>query len=220
MNNLEEIVVKRRMTILTRSLVAVAALAVVLVTAPPSFAAPTLTVSASQNLQDGQTVTISGAGFEAGLKGIAIGQCREGYVGPGDCNLQGGAKFRDADGSGNVASFDIVVKEKFGAVDCTKETCVIAAGPLPGAADDATVKANTYVIKMSFGAAPAAEPTPSAQPSVAATTAATPTTGDTLPKTGAGDSVPVLLLGATALLAAGAGVMLLVPGRRRAEANR
>lgn len=218
MNNLEEIVVKRRMTILTRSLVAVAALALVLVTAPPSFAAPTLTVSASQNLQDGQTVTISGSGFDAGLKGIAIGQCRKGYVGPGDCNLQGGAKFRDADASGNVSSFDIVVKEKFGTIDCTKETCVIAAGPLPGAADDATVKANTYVIEMSFGAA--AEPTPSAQPSVAATTAAAPTTGDTLPKTGAGDSVPVLLLGATALVAAGAGVILLVPGRRRAESGR
>lgn len=212
MINPEEIDVRRRVTLLSRGLAAAAALAVVLVTAPPSFAAPTLTMNAPTTMKDGQTVTITGTGFEPGLKGIAIGQCTKGYVGPGDCNLQGGAKFRDADASGNVAAFDIVVKEQFGTNDCSKVECVIAAGPLPTAVDQATVDANTFVIPITFGAAAAAED--AATP----TAAATQTTADaTLPKTGAGDSVPVLMLGASALLATGIGVMLLVPGRRRGE---
>ncbi|WP_244932141.1 neocarzinostatin apoprotein domain-containing protein [Nocardioides sp. W7] len=214
----------RRVNLLPRSLVVVfVALAAVLMAAPPSFAAPALDISAHQNLKDGQSVTISGSGFKPGLKGIAIGQCRKGYVGPGDCNLQGGAVFRDADAGGKVAQFTIVVKEKFGNVDCTTEECVLAAGPLPTAADAATVKANTWEVTMTFGAAPAAAPAAPAPaaPSVAPSTEAAPVadTG-TLPKTGAGDSVPVLLLGATALLGTGVAVMLLVPGRRRPEVGR
>lgn len=209
MNNLEELDVRRPVTLLSRALAAVAAILVVLVTAPPSFAAPTLTVSASTGMTDGQTVTISGSGFAPNLKGIAIGQCVKGYTGPGDCNTAGGAKFRDADASGKVASFTIVVKEKFASFDCTKQECVIAAAPLPTNSDAATIKANTYIIPMKFGAAAAASPT--------ATATTEPTSTSTLPKTGAGDSVPVLMLGASALLAAGIGVMLLVPGRRRGE---
>lgn len=217
MNNLEEFDVRRRVTLLSRVLAAVAAILVVLVTAPPSFAAPALTISATTGLSDGQTVTISGAGFAANLKGIAIGQCVEGYTGPGDCNLAGGAKFRDADANGKVASFTVVVKEVFGAHDCTKVQCVIAGAPLPNAADAATISANTFSTKITFGAAATAEPSASA--SATATTAPV-TDASTLPKTGAGDSVPVLMLGASALLAAGIGVMLLVPGRRRGEGAR
>jgi hypothetical protein len=182
------------------------------VTAPPSFAAPTLTISATTGLSDGQTVTISGAGFAANLKGIAIGQCVEGYTGPGDCNLAGGAKFRDADASGNVASFTVVVKKVFGAHDCTKVQCVIAGAPLPTASDKATIAANTFSTKITFGA-----PAATTAPSATATATTAPSDTSTLPKTGAGDSVPVLMLGATALLAAGVGVMLLVPGRLRGE---
>jgi hypothetical protein len=208
----EEIDVRSRLTLLSRGLAAVAALAVVLITAPPSFAAPTLDVSATTGLTDGQIITISGSGFEANLSSIAIGQCSEDYVGPADCNTSGGAQFKNADASGNVSSFTIKVSESFGSVDCTKEQCVIAAAPLPTNADDATIAANTYVVDISFGAA--AEPSAS----TSATTAPADTDTDaTLPKTGAGDSVPVLMLGASALLAAGIGVMLLVPGRRRGE---
>jgi hypothetical protein len=201
-------------TLLSRVLAAVAAIVVVLATAPPSFAAPTLTISATTGLTDGQTVTISGAGFAPNLKGLAIGQCVEGYTGPGDCNLAGGAKFRDADASGNVASFTVVVKKVFGAHDCTKVQCVIAGAPLPTASDAATISANTFSTKITFGAA-ATTATTAPSPTAAATTATSDT--GTLPKTGAGDSVPVLMLGASALLAAGVGVMLLVPGRRRGE---
>jgi len=211
MTNPEEIDVRNRVTLLARALAAVAALLVVLATAPPSFAAPTLSVSATTGLTDGQTLTISGSGFAPNLQSIAIGQCVSGYVGPADCNTSGGAQFKNADASGNVASFTIKVKEVFGSTDCTKVECVVAAAPLPTNADAATIEANTYVVKISFGAA-------AAEPSATATTQPSDTAA--LPKTGAGDSVPVLMLGATALLAAGMGVMLLVPGRRREGAHR
>ena len=204
---------RSRVTLLSRGLAAIAALLVVVVTAPPSFAAPTLNVSATTGLTDGQIITISGSGFAPNLESIAIGQCKTGYVGPADCNTLGGAQFKNADASGNVASFTIKVAEKFGSTDCTKQQCVIAAAPLPTNADAAKIKANTYIVNISFGAAAAATPTAAA--TTQTTTQATDTS--TLPKTGAGDSMPVLMLGATALLAAGVGLMLLVPGRRRGE---
>ena len=217
MTNLEEIDVKRSVSLLSRGLAAVAALLVVVVTAPPSFAAPTLQVSATENLTDGQRITISGSGFKPNLASIAIGQCVEGYEGPADCNTAGGATFRNADAKGNVSSFTVVVKEQFGAHDCTKVQCMIAAAPLPNATDQATVDANTYEVMISFGSA-AAEPTATTEPSSTETTTTSSTGGqEALPKTGAGDSVPVLLLGASALLAAGVGLVLLVPGRRRGE---
>lgn len=195
-----------RLRILTRGAAAALALGLVTLVAAPAFAAPSLNVSQLTGLTDGQKVTISGSGFEPNLPSIAIGQCVEGYTGPSDCNTAGGATFRNADASGNVASFTITVKEVFGSVDCTQVQCMIAAAPLPNAADAATVSANTVELMISFGA-----PEPTETPTTA------PATGDneeTLPQTGAGDSVPVLLLGATAMLAIGAGLMLLVPSRR------
>lgn len=214
MTYLGDTLVRSRLTLLSRGLAAAAAVLVVLVTAPPSFAAPTLSISQTQGLQDGQKLTISASGYQASLGDIAIGQCIAGYTGPADCNTVGGAVFKDADASGKVAAFTIIVKEKFGTHDCTKEQCVIAGAPLPTTSDKATISANTYVTNISFGST-AAETT-AASPTTAATEATGGTTTD-LPKTGAGDSVPVLALGATALLAAGVGVMLLVPGRRRGE---
>jgi hypothetical protein len=203
MTNLEEIDVRSRLTPLIRSLAAVGALLVVLLTAAPAFAAPTLTISATTGLTDGQRVTVSGSGFAPNLASIAIGQCVEGYTGPADCNTNGGATFRNADANGEVAELTITVKATFGSHDCTKVQCVIAAAPLPNAVDQATVDANTYIAKVSFGTAEESSDTT--------------TETSALPKTGAGDSVPVLLLGASALLASGVGVMLLVPGRRRGQ---
>src|SRR5690349_17172016 len=104
----------RTTTALAKASAAALALFVVAIfSASPSFAAPSLEVSATP-LKDGQTVTLSGSGFKPGLKQIAAGQCIEGYTGPGDCSLQGGATFRNADDKGSIGTFTIVVKEKFG----------------------------------------------------------------------------------------------------------
>ena len=200
---------KNPMRLLTRALAAVGALLLVTLVAAPAFAAPSLKVSQLTGLTDGQKITISGSGFEPNLSSIAIGQCVEGYAGPADCNTATGATFKNADASGNVAPFEITVKEVFGSTDCTKQQCMIAAAPLPNATDAATVAANTVEMKMSFGAPESAS---SASPTTASTT---DDSAETLPQTGAGDSIPAILLAATAMLAIGAGVVLLVPGRQK-----
>src|SRR6478609_4087112 len=174
--------------------------------AAPAFAAPSLNVSQLTGLTDGQKITISGSGFEPNLSSIAIGQCVEGYTGPADCNTATGATFKNADASGKVAAFEITVKEVFGSTDCTKVQCMIAAAPLPNATDAATVAANTVEMNISFGAP---EPAPSETPT---TPPGTGGTEETLPQTVAGDSIPAILLAATAMLAIGAGLVLLVPG--------
>ena len=116
MTNPEEIDVRSRVTLLSRGLAAVAALLVVLVTAPPSFAAPTLTVSATTGLTDGQTITISGSGFDAQPAAASrSGSASRATSAPRTATPVGGATFKNADASGKVASFTIKVKEKFGA---------------------------------------------------------------------------------------------------------
>lgn len=211
---------KNPLRIMVRGLAMVGALLLVVAIAPPSFAAPSMNVSQLTGLKDGQTITISASGFEPNLNSIAMGQCIAGYKGPSDCNTSGGATFRNADAQGNVSSFTLVVKEKFGNYDCTVDECMIAAAPLPTASDPATIAANTVEMEMTFASAEAAT-TPTTTPTETTTTTTdTSTSTETLPQTGAGDSLPVVMLAASALLAAGAGVMLLVPGRRRNESVR
>ncbi|WP_372734131.1 neocarzinostatin apoprotein domain-containing protein [Nocardioides sp.] len=191
--------------------------------APSASAAPRLTVSATTGLTNGQTITVSGVGFAANLKGIAVGQCKVGYTGPADCNLAGGATFRNSDGSGSIGTVTIKLATSFGGIDCTKTECVIAAAPLPTSSDAATVKANTASVPITFGAAPATTPaatTPVATTQTATTPAATTpevttAAGGDLPKTGAGDSLPVLVLAGSALLLSGLALSLLVPTQRR-----
>ena len=72
MTHPEETDVRSRATLFKRALAAIAALVVVLVTAPPSFAAPSLDVSATENLTDGQKLTVSASGYQPVLKCSAI----------------------------------------------------------------------------------------------------------------------------------------------------
>ncbi|NPC97677.1 LPXTG cell wall anchor domain-containing protein [Nocardioides sp. zg-DK7169] len=207
---------KRMPTMLAKLAAGAAAMMLVtIVNAPPSFAAPTLEVSQLEGLTDGQVLTVSGEGYEPGLSGIAVGQCVEGYAGPADCNLPNGSTFRTADENGSIGEFTVTVNEKFGDHDCTVVQCYFASGPIPNAVDEATYKANVVEHKISFGAPAApAEPAP-AEPTTAPA-ATTPTTGGTaLPKTGGGDSMPVVLLSGSALLLLGLGVIVAFPGRGR-----
>jgi hypothetical protein len=221
----------RRKRPLKRRLLAVAgAFAVVIATASPSFADPTLTVSATSGLSTGQTLTISGSGFAANLKSIAIGQCVVGYTGPADCNTSGGAQFKNADASGSVASFTIVVKEKFGSHDCTKEQCLIAGAPLPTGNTAEVVKANTFEVPIYFGdagpktetpaapqtqpAAPVATPVATTMATGALATTTTATVVGPVTPAGSNGAVGFLLLGAGALIAGGVGIMLIMQPRR------
>ena len=178
---------------LARGLAAIGALLLVTLVAAPAFAAPAMSVSQLTGLTDGQTITISGSGFKPNLSSIAMGQCVEGYNGPSDCNTAGGATFRNADANGNVAPFTITVKEVFGAHDCTKVQCMIAAAPLPERDRRRDRRRQHGRDEDQLRAAPrrlSETPTPTA-----AADSGVDSETETLPQTGAGDSVPTLLLG-------------------------
>lgn len=200
---------KKTKTLWTKALAgAVALFFVTFLSAPPAFAQATIEVSQLEGLKDGQSVTISGAGFSPGMKEIALGQCVEGANGPSMCNIATGATFKDADGSGNIASLTIVVKEKFGAYDCTTQQCTIGAQPLPGTASDAEVAANTVYHNISFGEPAAAAP---AEPAAAAPVAAGG--GDELPKTGPGQELALALVLGTLMLILGGATLWFMPRR-------
>lgn len=202
--------------------------------APAALAAPSLELDGeTTGLADGDSLTVTGTGFQPGLKGIAVGQCRVGYQGPADCNLQGGATFRNADADGSIGTITLTVKEKFGAVDCTVEECVLAAAPLPTASSPEEVKANTVEIPLVFGdapapAAPAASAPASTAPVAAAAPAATaprnkvPVTLDSAETVsvarGDGDGAMAVGVGVLAGFLAGGGLMMLLgyPRKRRA----
>lgn len=193
---------------------------VALVAAPPAYAAPALVVSATENLEEGQKITVEGSGFAPGLAGIAVGQCKVGYEGPADCNLPGGATFRNADANGAIATVNLTLTTSFGGIDCLAEQCVIAAAPLPTSSGPEDVAANTIEIPIYFGgpapAAPAAPATPSA-PAVVTTNAPGASTAVLTAAEDDGDGTLTLLILSNIALA-GVGLYLGF-GRRKAGAR-
>lgn len=185
--------------------VAAGALALVvlgLVTAPAAFAAPTLDVPETENLEDGQTIVVTGSGFAPNLKGIAVGQCRTGFTGPADCNLQGGATFRNADASGAIEPVTIKLAQSFGDVDCLVEQCVVAAQPLPTTSGPEEVAANTIIVPIYFGGpapADAGAASPAAAPAAAAPASQAPAAD-------AGDAVQAASVGSPVLTGSGSGL--------------
>lgn len=188
--------IRRRALTLAALLATSSGLAVV--AAPPAaFAAPTLTVSATTGLTDKQQVIVNGSGFTPNLKQIAVGQCVAGFKGPTDCNLSGGAAFVNADGSGKLPTVTLKLAQKFGAFDCTKRECVVAAQILPTSGNADQVEANKVSVTLTFGKKLTQQPSPgapSATPAPAAPTATPEAT--TAPSTGpagaAGTSTPTL----------------------------
>ncbi|MET7704830.1 neocarzinostatin apoprotein domain-containing protein [Micromonospora sp. NPDC005413] len=166
---------------------------------PAAFAAPTLTVTVTTGLSDKQQVVVNGSGFTPNLKQIAVGQCVAGFKGPTDCNLAGGAAFVNADGSGKLPTVTLKLAQKFGAFDCTKRECVVAAQILPTSGNADQVEANKVSVALTFGKKPAQKPPPATPSVTPPTSAAPPATPDatTSPSTGpagaAGTSTPSLV---------------------------
>jgi hypothetical protein len=214
--------------------------AVVLMTGTPAAAAPTLTVSKTTGLKDGDTVTVSGSGFTANLTNIALGQCIKDPATSTDCNLAGGAVFVNADASGNTAEISLKLATSFGGHDCGADGCVIAAQILPSAAEPEVVEANKAQVPIAFGgggggpATTSPTPTGTAGPtatSKSATASMRPTTGATtsrsaagaaggaLPKTGPGQEWATVVLIGSALMLPGIGLLMLLPAHRRRMAG-
>ncbi|MEU7282234.1 neocarzinostatin apoprotein domain-containing protein [Streptomyces sp. NPDC045431] len=116
----------------------------------------TAKVSAAVGLTDGQEVTVTGRGFRPGLPSVAVGLCREGYTGIGDCDLGGGATLVNIDGSGRLPTVKLTIRSRFLGFDCRTTACVVGVSPLPSAAPAAVRAANTVDIPVGFrgGAVP------------------------------------------------------------------
>lgn len=202
-----------------RPLLAAAVLALLtMLAAPPAFAAPTLQVSATEGLEDGQTITVDGSGFASGLKGIAVGQCRVGYKGPSDCNTSGGATFRNADADGAFPRVTIKLATSFSDIDCTKEQCIIAAAPLPTNSGPEEVRANTVEIPLYFGDAAPVEAAPAASTAPPVQTLAPAATGAVLRADDSDNTALTVLIGTNLVLIGGG--LYLGFGRRRTGASR
>ncbi|SNY75278.1 neocarzinostatin apoprotein domain-containing protein [Paractinoplanes atraurantiacus] len=214
---------------------------VVLVDASPALAAPTLKVSKTTGLKDGEQVTVSGTGFTKNLQQIAIGQCIKDVKGPADCNLSGGSQFTNADGTGKTPTLTLKMSKSFGGHDCAKVACVIAAQILPSSAPEETVNANRAAVAITFttgGGTATKAPTPTAttkSPSAGSTTTSSSasssttaaggtggdgsTSGDALAKTGPGLEWATVVLIGGGLLLPGLGLIAVLPARRRRMAS-
>jgi hypothetical protein len=207
---------------------------IVLLDSSPALAAPTLHVSKTSGLADGEQITVYGTGFTASLQQIALGECIKNPTGPTDCNLSGGAQFTNADASGKTPTLTLKMAKSFSGHNCATEGCVIAAQILPSSASEEVVNANKASVTITFGGGTTTTaPTKTTTSTKSATATATSTTaaaggattggGSTtsttnaaaLPTTGPGLEWATLLMIGAALLLPGVGLIAMLPARRR-----
>ncbi|MFD8098835.1 neocarzinostatin apoprotein domain-containing protein [Nocardia fluminea] len=138
-------------------------------TAAPVSAAPAaVRVSATDQLTDGQRITVQGSGFRPGLAAVAVGLCKQNFTnGITDCDLEGGATFVNIDGDGTFPTVTLAVRSRFGAIDCGQQPCVIAAAPLPGTEPPAIIATNSAQVPVTFAGAAATAPVPAGPPATA-----------------------------------------------------
>lgn len=160
------------------------AAAVVWSATPAAAAAPSVTVSPSSGLADGQSVTVTGSGFTANYATMVIVECDATATGAAGCDTND-VQFVKADASG-AFTVQLTLRATFTGVDCTKAACIVQAheGVNPNAGLTATSA------PLHFGAAPvttttsaAPATTPAQTKSTAGATATTPpaTTGGATP---------------------------------------
>ncbi|GIF26124.1 hypothetical protein BJ973_003394 [Actinoplanes tereljensis] len=196
------------------------ATAVVLVDSSPALAAPTLHISKTTGLADGESITVYGTGFTASLKSIALGQCIKDPTGPTDCNLSGGAAFVNADAGGKTKTLTLKLAKTFDDHACGTSGCVIAAQILPSSNSEEIVAANKAQVKITFGSTTTTKTTTAAATktttAAAAAGATTTSTGSAaLPTTGPGLEWATMLMIGAALLLPGLGLIAMLPARRR-----
>ncbi|MCF2531532.1 neocarzinostatin apoprotein domain-containing protein [Yinghuangia soli] len=121
-------------------------------------------VTASTGLVPGQKITVTGRGFQPGLRAVAVGQCSEGYTGPQHCDLKAGATFVNVDADGRLPKVVLTMVTSVHGVDCMTRQCVIGVGPLPGTNPKPLVDANTVNLRIGFaGGSVAGDQQPNAQ---------------------------------------------------------
>jgi hypothetical protein len=115
---------RARQALTTTAVIAVAALGALLGFAGPAAAAgPSITVSPSSGLTNGQNVTVKGSGFTANYANMVIVQCAATATGANGCDTND-VKFTKADANG-AFTVTLTVRSKFGSTDCTKVECIV-----------------------------------------------------------------------------------------------
>ncbi|BEL08110.1 hypothetical protein Q0Z83_063010 [Actinoplanes sichuanensis] len=196
----------------------ICAAAVVFVQPSPALAAAKLHVSKTSGIADGEKITVYGTGFTPGLTDLALGQCVKNPATATDCNLTGGAEFVSTDTSGKTKTLTLTIQKSFSGKSCDNG-CVVAAQLLPSSHSAAEVAANKVQVTITFGSGTSTTTaTATATATRSTTAAATGTTEEdpgALPKTGPGQEWATVVLVGSALLLPGAGLLLLLPARRR-----
>lgn len=105
-------------TAATAALVALTALA-----GPAAAAGPSITVSPSSGLHNGQTVTVTGAGFTPNYANMVVVQCAASATGANGCDTSD-VKFTKANAQGAFTA-TLTVRSSFGSTDCTKVDCIV-----------------------------------------------------------------------------------------------
>ncbi|TAM93253.1 MAG: hypothetical protein EPN43_01010 [Jatrophihabitans sp.] len=188
--------------------------AAVLAFASPAAAAPSLTVTPSTGLTNGQSVTVTLSGFPANAGGINIVQCLASGTGAADCDVNDAQLGKTADASGSL-TVTMPVRSTFtglGAstpIDCTKQQCMIAANVGTSSNPNESAEAN-----ISFGspaAAASSTPPPATTTSSAAAGGAAPVpTGANTGEAVTNGGIPVIaeVLGGIAVVLAAGSLLL------------
>ena len=92
--------------------------------APAGAATPSMTMTPSSGLSNGQTVTVHGTGYTPNAKNLNVIECPVSGAGQNTCDVSDAKLFQTigADGSWTVT---MTVKSKLGSIDCTKVQCMI-----------------------------------------------------------------------------------------------
>jgi hypothetical protein len=189
--------------------------AVLFVQPAPALAAARLYVSKTSGIADGEKITVYGTGFTPGLTDLALGQCVKDPATATDCNLTGGAEFVSTDTSGKTKTLTLTMQKSFSGKSCDNG-CVVAAQLLPSSHTADEVAANKVQVTITFGSGTSTKTaTATSTKSSAAATATTEDDSEALPRTGPGQEWATVVLIGSALLLPGAGLLLLLPARRR-----
>ena len=191
-----------------------------------ALATPTISVSPSSGLSNGQTVSITGSGFTANSS-IGVSMCDDPFVDGSSCDFAT-AKIGRSDGSGGF-TLSYAVVDKIKGHTCVPTGCLIGAANLNvdnefanrvslrfGAGSTSTTAPGS----SSPGSSAPGSSAPGSSAPGSATSPGTPAGGATaagstttaLATTGVSDSLASLTVGGCALMAAGAA--LLIAARR------
>ncbi|MFD3326630.1 neocarzinostatin apoprotein domain-containing protein [Streptomyces sp. NPDC058701] len=110
----------------------------------------TVRVSDATDLTEGQRITVSGQGFQAGLTSVAVGLCTKGYTSNKDCDLGGGARLVTIGPDGVLPTVTLSVRSKVAGADCLTTACVVGVAPLPSGTPPHLIAANSVQIPVGF----------------------------------------------------------------------